>query len=60
MDNDKAFTIYALVIFAGLASVLTASLMAGAATLPTPLSVLEHLALSFGMRASYKWIQMLY
>jgi hypothetical protein len=54
LSNDKAFAIYALTIFAGIASVVTASLMAGSATLPSPLGVLEHLAMSFGFRAAYK------
>jgi hypothetical protein len=54
MNNDKAFALYAILIFSGVASVLTASVMAGVAALPTPLVFLEHLAMSFGFRAAYK------
>ena len=56
MDNDKAFTLYALVLTAGVASVITASVMTGITTLPTPTMFLEHLALSLGFRAAYKSI----
>ncbi len=54
MDNDKAFTIFALLIFAGIASVMTAVLANGAPHLPTPVEFIEHAALSFGFRAAYK------
>jgi len=54
MDNDKVFTVYALTLIAGVLSVISASVMAGVATLPTPLNFVEHLALSFGFRAAYK------
>ena len=56
MQNDKAFAVAAIVLFAGLASVLTASVLAGFATLPAPLLFLEHVAMGLGMRASYKFI----
>lgn len=54
MDNDKAFAIYALTVLAGLASVITASMLAGSASLPSALSFAEHLALSLSFRAAYK------
>ena len=54
MGNDRAFHYYALFLVAGVASVITASVMAGLATLPTPLVFAEHLALSLLFRASYK------
>ena len=54
MDNDKAFTAYALTLVAVITSVITASVMAGFATLPTAGVFIEHLALSVGFRAAYK------
>ena len=54
MDNDKAFAIYAITIFAGLASVLTASLLAGYASIPSPPMFVEHPAMSLLFRAAYK------
>ena len=56
MGNDRLFIAYVLTLTAGLASILTASVMAGIATLPSPLVLLEHLVLSFGIRATYKWV----
>jgi hypothetical protein len=56
MHNDKLFTAYALVLIAGVASVLTASVVAGVAALPTPLGFVEHLAMSLLFRAAYKSI----
>jgi hypothetical protein len=56
LDRNKAFTIYALTLIAGVASVITASLMAGFATLPTPMVFVEHVALGLGIRAAYKYI----
>ena len=56
MDNDKAFTIYALALLAGVASLLTASLVAGFATLPSPWSFFGHLSLGLAFRAAYKGI----
>lgn len=56
MDDDKLFTIYALVLIAGVASVITASVMAGVAMLPTPFGFAEHLAMSLLFRAAYKSI----
>ena len=54
MDTEKRFVAYALVLVAAVASVLTASLFAGVARLPSPLVFLEHVALGLAMRASYK------
>ena len=54
MGNDKVFAAFAVIIFAGVASVITASIVTGIAAVPSPVSFLEHLALSFGFRAAYK------
>jgi hypothetical protein len=54
VDNDKAFGLYALALVTGIASVITASLMAGYATLPTAGVFIEHVALSLTFRAAYK------
>jgi hypothetical protein len=54
LDNDKAFAIYALLLIAGVASMITASLVAGFATLPSPIGFVEHLALGLAFRAAYK------
>jgi hypothetical protein len=56
LDNDKVFTGYALILIAGVASVITSSVLAGFASLPTPAVFLEHVALGLMMRASYKTI----
>ena len=56
MQNDKVFAVAAIVLFAGLASVLTTSVLAGFAALPSPLVFLEHVAMGLLMRASYKSI----
>lgn len=56
MTNDKYFGIYAITLLAAVASVLTASVMAGVTTVPSPLLFLEHLALGLGFRAAYKGI----
>jgi hypothetical protein len=56
LDRNKAFAIYALTLIAGLASVITASLIAGFATLPSPMMFVEHVALGLGIRAAYKYI----
>jgi hypothetical protein len=56
LDNDKVFVAYALILIAGVASVITASVVAGTAALPSPMSFLEHLALSLAFRAAYKGI----
>lgn len=54
MDNDRIFAAYALLLVAGVASVVTASVTAGIAALPSAGVFLEHVALSFGFRAAYK------
>ena len=54
MDTNKLFTVYALILLAGIASVLTASVLSGITTLPSPLVFLEHVALGLSIRASYK------
>jgi hypothetical protein len=56
LHNDKSFAVYALILVAGVTSVLTASILAGFARLPSPQVFLEHLALGLLMRASYKSI----
>ncbi len=50
------FTAYALTLFAAVASLITATVMAGVATLPSPLVFVEHLAMSLCFRAAYKGI----
>jgi len=56
LDRNKAFAIYALTLIAAVASVITASLIAGFATLPSPIVFVEHVALGLGIRAAYKYI----
>jgi len=54
MSNDKAFTIFALALVAAVLSVITASVMAGIATVPTFFGFVEHLFFTVGFRAAYK------
>jgi hypothetical protein len=54
MSNDRIFAAYALILVAGVASVITASVTAGIAAVPSAGVFLEHVALSFGFRAAYK------
>ena len=54
MNNDRAFTLYALVLIAVVGSILTASVFAGIATTPSAGVFLKHLALSVGFRTVYK------
>ena len=56
MDRDKAFGIYAITLICAVASVITASVMAGFATLPSPMMFVEHVALGLGIRFAYKWV----
>jgi len=56
LDSDNAFTVYALILISGVASVLTASVIAGAAIPPSPGVFLEHVLLGLAIRASYKSI----
>ena len=54
MDNDRVFAAYALLLVGGVASVITASVTSGIATLPSAGVFLEHVVMSFGFRAAYK------
>jgi len=54
VQSDRAFTLYALTLIALVGSVITASVSAGIATLPTAGIFFEHIALSIGFRAAYK------
>jgi hypothetical protein len=56
LDTNKAFAAYALVLIAGVGSVLTASVLAGVTSLPSPLGFVEHVALGLMVRAAYKSI----
>jgi hypothetical protein len=56
VNNDKVFSAYALILVSGVASMITATVMAGVATLPTLAVFLEHLMLSLLFRAAYKSI----
>ena len=56
MNNDRFFAVYALLLVGGVASVITASVMAGVATLPTFAVFMEHIVLSLLFRAAYKSI----
>lgn len=53
MNNDKAFAICTVTLIAAVLSVLTASVMSGFASLPTPLAFVEHLFFTVGFRAAY-------
>jgi hypothetical protein len=53
LANDRAFTVYAVTLIAIITSVITATVLAGIATLPSAGVFLEHLALSAGFRAAY-------
>ncbi len=54
MDNDRIFTLYAFTLIAGVASIITASIAAGVASVPSAAGFLEHLAMSLTFRAAYK------
>ena len=54
MDNDRIFTIYAVGLIAAVASVITASLMAGLATLPSPLLFAQEYGLALLIRGASK------
>ena len=54
MDSDNRFTLYALILISAVASVISASVMSGIATVPAPIFVAEHLGLGLLFRASYK------
>lgn len=53
MENDKLFSLYAFTLLAGVASVATASVMAGFGALPSLGVFAEHLALSLTVRGAY-------
>jgi hypothetical protein len=54
VDNDRIFAAYAVLLVAGVASVITTSVITGVAALPSAGVFLEHVAMSFGFRAAYK------
>ena len=54
MHNDKSFAAYALILLAAVASVLTATVLAGITRVPPPLVFLEHVAMGLLIRAAYK------
>ena len=54
MDNDKAFAVFAVALIGGVLSVITASVVAGFATAPSPLVFAEHVTMSLVFRAAYK------
>jgi len=54
VENDKLFSLYAFTLLAGVASVATASIMAGYASLPSLAVFAEHLVLSLSVRGAYK------
>ena len=56
MDNDRIFAAYTLSLVAAVASMITASILAGFTTLPTAGVFIEHLVMSLGLRAAYKSI----
>lgn len=56
MDNDRVFAAYTLTLVAAVASMITASVLAGFATLPSAGVFIEHLAMSLGFRLAYKSI----
>jgi len=54
LDSDNAFAVYALILISGVASVITASVIAGVAIPPSPGVFLEHVLLGLTVRAAYK------
>jgi hypothetical protein len=56
LDNDKAFAAFALILLAGVVSVIMTVVTTGPGTWPTPLHLAEHVALGLSMRFAYKWI----
>lgn len=53
MNNDRAFAIFSVILVGAVLSVLTASVSAGLATMPTAFTLVEHIALSLTFRAAY-------
>lgn len=56
MSNDKAFTIWALLIIAGAGLLVMALVTGGVTQLPSLLSFLDHVAMGLGVRFAYKWV----
>ena len=56
LEDDKVFRAYVLLTASGVASVITATILNGNVTLPSPALFLQHLAMSYGFRAVCKWI----
>jgi len=56
LDNDKAFAAFALILLAGVVSVISTVVLTGPGNWPTPLHLAEHVALGVSMRFAYKWI----
>jgi len=54
LDKNNTFAAYALILIAGVGSVLTASVLAGITTAPSPTVFVEHVALGLMIRAAYK------
>jgi len=54
VNNDRIFAIYAVTLVAGVTSVISASVIAGLATLPSFGVFVEHLAMSLILRGAYK------
>ena len=56
MSSDRAFAIFTLVLVGGLAALLTTLMQSESAIVPTPVSFIEHVAISLAFRFAYKWI----
>ncbi|MGH0033783.1 MAG: hypothetical protein ACQGVK_02005 [Myxococcota bacterium] len=54
MSNDKVFAIATIGLVAAVLSVITASVVAGVASVPGPLVFAEHLFFTVGFRTAYK------
>ena len=54
MQNDKAFIAYALALVIGIGSLITFVLGTGASSIPSPIYLIEHVALALAIRAYYK------
>jgi len=54
LDSDHRFSLYAAILISAVASVISASVIAGIATAPAPAFLAEHLGLGLLFRASYK------
>jgi hypothetical protein len=56
VDNDKAFTIWALLLVGGAGLLVTALVTGGVTSLPSLGSFLDHAALALSVRFAYKWV----